>query len=96
MTTYIYSKWPNNSPEYPVEFFSELDEFRNETRKIEVFSDGRIGYASNTKNKYGTILGIIPVPSMNEIKSQLEFESREITKEEFEQKWLKATSENLK
>jgi hypothetical protein len=87
MLTYLYSKWLNNQKEFPHEFYSELDGFRNEIRKIEIFNDGTIGYASQAMSAHGTRLSIEPVPSMQEIQAQKEFETKEISKEEFESKW---------
>lgn len=91
MSAYIYSKWKNSPAGSPVEFFSELDPNRYETRKIEVFANGKLGFASGTAATEGTRLGITPVPPMGEIRSQHEFETKEISKKEFEAKWLEAT-----
>lgn len=96
MTTYIYSKWNNSPAGCPVEFYSELDNLRNEIRKVEVFRSGKFGYASKSTSKFGTRLGIIPVPSMMEIKMQHEFNSRNISKEEFEIIWRQATEKERK
>lgn len=90
MSTYIYSKWLNNPNDVPHEFYSELDGFRNEVRKIEIFHDGSIGYASQSISTHGTMLGIEPVPSLSEIQSQWEFDTKEITREAFEDKWKEA------
>ena len=87
MTSYIYSKWKQAAPGYPVEFYSELDHRRYETRKIEVFNDGRLGYASQEKNTHGTQLGIIAVPALAELKLLAEFITEEISKEKFDAKW---------
>ncbi len=40
MTTYIYSKWKNSPAGCPDEFYSEIDETRHETRKVEVLKVG--------------------------------------------------------
>lgn len=92
MSSYLYSKWLGAPPGGPVEFYSELDALRNETRKVEVFADGKLGYASRTGSSQGTELGLIPVPSLVEIKSQAEFEAKEIDNFTFEQKWREATA----
>lgn len=91
MTSYIYSKWLTAPIDCPVEFYSELDVQRYETRKIERFKDGRIGYASLHHSTPGTRLGIEPVPSLIEIRSQPEFTIEEIHKEDFEKQWTDAT-----
>jgi hypothetical protein len=87
MTSYIRSTWRCAPADCPVEIFSELDGQRFETRKIEVFRDGRVGFASNNGTSQDTRLGIVPVPSLHEIRNQPEFEIEEITKEAFEAKW---------
>lgn len=91
MSTYIYSKWKNSPAGSPVEFYSELDQHRYETRKIEVFANGKFGYASKIKATQETRLGITPVPVLSEIRSMPEFDIKEITKQEFEAKWKLAT-----
>ncbi len=91
MSTYIYSKWKNSPAGSPVEFYSELDPNRYETRKIEVFANGSLGFASSVKATDGTRLGITPVPHISEIRSQPEFDIKEISKKDFEVKWLEAT-----
>ncbi len=91
MSTYIYSKWNNSPAGSPVEFYSELDPNRYETRKIEVFANGHLGFASVIKATEGTRLGITPVPQISEIRSQHEFDIKEIRKKDFEAKWLEAT-----
>ncbi|MBJ7553139.1 DUF6881 domain-containing protein [Marinomonas spartinae] len=90
MTTYLYSKWINAPKDQPKEFYSELDAERYETRKVEVFSDDKLNYASATKSTCETRLGEIPVPPTNEITDDPEFDTKEISKEAFEEIWEKA------
>ena len=92
MSTYIYSRWKNSPVGSPVEFYSELDGLRYETRKVEVFHSNKYGFASKTTKSNGTQLGIIPVPSLSEVSSQSEFDIKPITKEEFEAVWNKSAS----
>lgn len=91
MASYIYSTWLIAPIDCPVEFYSELDIQRYETRKIERFKDGRIGYASLNQSTPGTRLGIELVPSLLAIRSQPEFTIDEIRKEDFEKQWADAT-----
>ena len=92
MSTYLYAKWLNNPADSPAEFYSELDSNRWETRKVEVFRDGRIGYASAGKSARETRLAIVPIPPLEEINKQAEFEAKTITAEEFEAAWKRATA----
>lgn len=91
MASYIYSRWKNNPADCPAEFYSELDAQRFETRKVEIFNGGKVGYASVFHATKGTRLGIEPVPSIAEIRSQPEFEIKEISKADFEKKWEQVT-----
>lgn len=93
MSTYFYSRWKDGPVDSPVEFHSELDPARWETRKVEVFRDGRLGYASSTQSKFDTRLGIIPVPSLEEIGSQHEFEVKPIEAGDFETVWKRAMAQ---
>ena len=92
MRTYLYSKWLTASPDVPREFYSKLDERRYETRKIEIFADGRVGIAPSKLHADKTQLGLEPVPSLFDIQKQGEFQTREITTAEFEKKWAEVSA----
>jgi len=93
MTTFLYAKWKNAPADSPVEFFSELDDARWERRKVEVFADGHMGYASAAKSSSdGTRLSIVPLPPLNEITRQIEFDAKMISSDEFEAAWRRATA----
>lgn len=93
MTTYLYAKWKSAPADSPVEFYSELDAARWEKRKVEVFPDGHMGYASSSSSSNdGTRLAIVALPPLSDIARQIEFEAREISAEEFESVWLRATT----
>lgn len=92
MSSYIYSKWHSSPAGNPVEFYSELNGDRFETRKVEVFRDGSLGFASDKASSKTTKLGIAAVPSLTEISKQPEFDIRTITPQQFEAKWKEATS----
>ncbi|WP_444928976.1 DUF6881 domain-containing protein [Microbulbifer sp. SSSA002] len=90
MPSYIYSKWHNSPENYPVEFYSELNGDRFETRKVEVFKDGSLGFASQHVSSKTTKLGITTVPPLAEISKQSEFYIKAITYQQFEAKWKEA------
>jgi hypothetical protein len=92
MKTYIYSRWKNAPAGSPIEFYSELDQDRFETRKVEIFNNGQATFASTKESTGDTRLGIIPVPSLEEIKSQQEFDIKPISADEFEMKWRQVVS----
>ena len=77
----------------PVELLSELDEARFETRKVDVFADGRLQAASKDFGTGDTWLSYEPIPSLDDINSQTEFDAVEITREAFETIWAAALSQ---
>jgi hypothetical protein len=94
---YIVCDWKHDDPGFPIRIYSELDEERYETRKIEIFPDGRVGYADLEKVDNGdTGLSEKPLPSIEEINADPVFDAKEISKEEFEQVWCKYVEMTLK
>jgi hypothetical protein len=93
MYSYIYSKWKTSPAGSPVEFYSELDAARFETRKVEIFKNGKFGFASGDRATEGTRLGTAPVPLVREIRLQPEFEVNEINPQDFEKIWKMATAQ---
>lgn len=87
---YLKVNWKHEDQAYPVVLYSELDEDRWEVRKVEVFPDGRWTYASESQSIGGTVLGELPIPSLEEIAENLEFEPHLISESEFELAWNKA------
>lgn len=88
--SFIRVDWKHGNAEDPITLFSELDEERWEVRKVEVFADGRIGYA-NERGSFGmTSLGYHPVPALEVLADNPEFEPVEITRAEFDEIFDKA------
>ncbi|WP_423760502.1 DUF6881 domain-containing protein [Burkholderia sp. NLJ2] len=79
--------WKHAIDTEPVRLVSVLDRDRYEVRKLEIFRDGRVGFADETRSSQGTELGTVPVPSLAEINADPEFEARETTLELFEALW---------
>jgi hypothetical protein len=89
---YIKVAWKHAHPDEPVLLYSELDDARWEIRKVEVFRDGLLGYASRKDPLRGsTGLSVEQVPALSKIASIPEFEPAEITRAEFEEIWRQAT-----
>lgn len=80
--------WHHNDPAYPVRLVSELDENRFEHRKLEFYSDGRIGAASKAGTTFDTALGLLPVPPIDEINQDREFTAKQIEPGTFQALWL--------
>jgi hypothetical protein len=86
---YIRVKWKHTNPDEPVWLFSEVDQDGNEQRKLECFRNGFCDFASVDNSTGTTKLSTGPLPEMEKIARDPEFEPVEITKEEFETVWNK-------
>ena len=84
---YLHVTWRHTNADDPVELFSELDEQSWEVRKVEVFPDGRVAFASATETTETTRLGLEPVPALDQIARDPQFVPEEISKAEFEHVW---------
>jgi hypothetical protein len=84
---YIHVSWLHDDLDEPSELYSELDEESFEVRKVEVYRDGRVGFADSSESTGSTRLGLVPVPSLGEIADDPEFRPEEISRAEFEQMW---------
>jgi hypothetical protein len=87
---YIKVKWLHSSPDTPVLLYSELDSNMWEVRKVEVYSDGKKDFANHDHRSGSTKLGIEPLPALEEIAADPEFEPMVISAEEFEGVWQQA------
>ena len=87
---YVKVRWLHDDPADPVLFLSELDADRYETRKVEVFANGRTTFASDTLARGDTMLGEKPWPSAEEFESSPEFEWMDTDADEFERAWSSA------
>lgn len=92
--SFIRVRWHHKNPNDPVELLSELNAGRWETRKIEFWADGRTGFADEGSTVMGTRLGLVPVPSNQEIDADTQFSLSEISKDEFEKHWAEVEKLN--
>ena len=86
---YIDVTWKHSNTYDPVRLVSELGPDRFETRKIEFFPDGRVGFASSECSSLDTRLGEMAVPPLTEINEETQFCGVYLTAEEFENLWCK-------
>jgi hypothetical protein len=84
--------WRHTLETEPIVLYSEINDKGEETRKVEQYRDGRLDYASASQSTGTTFLREKMMPSLEEIGRQAEFAPMEITPNEFEQVWHKATS----
>jgi len=85
---FIDVAWRHNNEADPVRLVSELNSDRYETRKLEFFQDGRVGFASAVASSGNTEVGVVAVPPIEEINSDPQFRASSIEKQEFETLWL--------
>ena len=85
--SYIRVRWLDPSPDDPVELWSELDPDRFELRKVEIWADGRVGYAAPKTAVGGATLGFEPVPTLEEMGADPQFAPETISQSEFDELW---------
>jgi hypothetical protein len=89
---YLKVRWIHENRNDPVILLSELDADRYEVRKVEVFADGRLGFADADRSSDGTELGEKPVPAASHIAADHQFIVETFDAEGFERAWLAAVS----
>ncbi len=82
--------WHHDLQGEPVVLYSEIDA-GYEVRKVEVYRDGRHDYAGASQSAGTTVLGEKVMPDVDEINEDPEFSAEEISAEEFERVWNRAT-----
>jgi hypothetical protein len=92
---YILVEWMHKFDDEPNEIYSEIDETRNEIRKIEIFKNGKIGYATESFGFGGSCLSECPLPEIEEIAKDSQFRTIRISREEFEAVWNKNVFEGV-
>jgi len=86
---YLYIKWVHKDPSAPVHIYSEIGDDSYERRKVEVYKDDRKGFADGSEEVGGTALGVMPVPSLEDIAAQPEYQPEDISAEDFQKIWMK-------
>ena len=89
---YLHVQWRSDLPHQPTDIYTELDDDRWETRKVEVFADGRIQYADGTDSTGKTDLGELPSPPLSERRHIDGLTTTVIDKATFEHMWNLARS----
>lgn len=87
---YIQVKWIHSSSSEPVVMYSEIDNDGWEIRKVEVYADGGMDFASSFESKGDSSLSKEPLPSLAEIAEDPQFELVEINQIDFERAWSRA------
>lgn len=90
MVWYLRVVWSHSYTEEPIELYSEVDDEGYETRKVQVFRDGRLEWANSEVETELTGLSEHPIGSIEEINSHSDLSASIITKQEFEAIWRQA------
>jgi len=86
--TYERLEWRHDHLDEPHFIYSELDDQRYETRKIEIFKDGRTRKACIEDLKTDPMaLADQSFPPLEEVNAHAEFHAEQISKAEFEELW---------
>ena len=86
---YIDVEWIHDLEDEPFRLVSEIGDDNFELRKLEFCRNGKLGFASGETHTENTMLGIVEVPPLEEINSDVEFQGISISKHKFEQLWQK-------
>lgn len=86
---FLRVEWLHDFHDEPILIYSETDELRYEIRKIEMFRDGKVCFATKETETGDTILSELPLPSFDDIRSDPQFIPSIITEEEFFEIWNK-------
>lgn len=93
---YMMCEWLHEFNDEPYLIYSEFDDQRYETRKVEIYKNGEIGYTDSTIEVGNTRLGLEPIPDLKEIASDPQFKPKEISKSDFEKIWFQAVNKQNK
>jgi hypothetical protein len=92
MVWYLKVEWRHEFPDEPVTLYSEVGDDGYESRKVNLFPDGRLEWADAGHESADAGLGEIVVPPIAEIDEQAEFTAVEISRDVFEAMWAQATT----
>lgn len=85
--SYFRVLWHHDHNDEPVDLWSEIDEQRYETRKLEIFVDGRVGWAGPGEGAFDSMLGDQPAPPVEEINKDSGFAAKAVSQDAFEAMW---------
>lgn len=90
---YQHTAWKHHRSDTPVEIYSELDEERWETRKVEVFADGGLRYSDGVDSTGTCDLSDQPLPPIDPNFENRTLVATAIDESAFERMWDRATGE---
>ncbi|MFD6394846.1 DUF6881 domain-containing protein [Nocardia sp. NPDC060259] len=90
---YVKVTWHHDFTDEPTVFFHEVGDDNWETRRVQLYRDGRAEWADESRDTPTVGLAEIEIAPIQEIASQPEFDAEEISKREFETKWSAARNQ---
>ena len=89
--SWVHGVWASAPEDEPVEWFDELDALRWSIRCARRFRDGSLKAYSYASPDWRHAMSDQPIPPIEEINENPDFLAREISREEFEVVWERAT-----
>jgi hypothetical protein len=71
MTIYLRVRWSHDRNDDPIELYHEVEEDQRESRRVELFEDGRLLCSDEVDPSAPTSLSLEPFPSLDEIRVNL-------------------------
>jgi hypothetical protein len=89
--TYFAVRWDHDHDDEPVVLYEELDDERQETRKVHQYRGGSLERTDQIALERRTSLSYAQVPDTAEIDADPEFTVLPLSRDEFEGVWDRAT-----
>lgn len=86
---YLFVEVHNEPDDIPVKTYHEMDDSRLELRRVEIFRNGTVGWASEHNSTGNTHLTWEPIPTFEYIAANKNFSPKVIFAAEFNDLWLK-------
>ena len=87
---YLRVRWNHDAAGVPVLLYIEIDDAGWEIRKVEEYRSGVRDLASRDVATGSSLLGLEPIPPLEEINASVEFDGAMIGAEDFEKIWAEA------
>ncbi|MEU3724330.1 hypothetical protein [Streptomyces sp. NPDC031705] len=88
---YWHVRWLHDDPDDPIVFYSEIGDDGYESRKVQIYRDGRRIRADEQHEGADIALGEVPVGNISDVDAQPEFEAVLVARALFESVWESAS-----
>lgn len=90
---YMHIELTTAEERVPQIIYSEIDDVEYEVRKVEIYFDGSVGYASSENEVGKTLLADQVIPTLEEIDNDNEIIATQLSREDFEIIWASYTKQ---